>query len=62
MDQAEIDVAAYVDQAAALIGLPLDPAHRPGVVLNLGRIAAMARLVMEFPLPDEAEPAPVFRP
>lgn len=56
------DAEAYVDAAAALIGLPIDPEHRPGVVLNLERIAQMAALVLEYPLPDEAEPAPVFRP
>ena len=56
------DPEAYVVAAAALIGLTIDPAHRPGVVANLERIAQMAALVMEFPLPDEAEPAPVFRP
>jgi len=56
------DPEAYVDAAAALIGLTIDPAHRPGVVVNLERIAQLAALVMEFPLPDEAEPAPVFRP
>ena len=52
----------YVDAVAALIGLPIDPAHRPGVVVNIERLAQMAALVMEFPLPEEAEPAPVFRP
>jgi 1-carboxybiuret hydrolase subunit AtzG-like len=56
------DVAACVDAAAALIELPLDPAHRPGVILNLQRIAEMAALVMAFPLPDDVEPAPVFLP
>ena len=56
------DAAAYVDAAAALIGLPLDPTHRPGVILNIERIAEMAGLVMAFPLPEETEPAPVFRP
>ena len=56
------DIEAYVDAAAQLVGLPLDPAHRPGVVLNLGRIAQMAALVMEFPLPEETEPAPVYEP
>ena len=55
------DAGAYVDAAAVLIGLPIDPAHRPGVVVNLERIAQMAALVMEFPLPAQAEPAPVFR-
>ena len=52
----------YVDAAAKLVGLPLDPAHRPGVVLNIERIAQMAALFMEFPLPDETEPAPIYRP
>jgi len=56
------DAEAYVGAAAALLGLPIDPAHRPGLVLNLERIAQMAALVMEFPLPEETEPAPVFRP
>jgi Protein of unknown function (DUF4089) len=56
------DAESYVDIAAALIGLPLDPAHRPGVTLNVQRIAEMAELVMAFPLPEETEPAPVFRP
>ena len=62
MPEQSFDADAYVDAAAALIGLPIDPAHRPGVVLNLERIAQMAALVMDFPLPDETEPAPVFRP
>jgi hypothetical protein len=56
------DAASYVDAAAALTGLLLDPAHRPGVILNMQRIAEMAALVMSFPLLDDAEPAPVFRP
>ena len=62
MAEHKFDAPAYVDAAAALIGLTLDPAHRPGVVLNLERIAQMAALVMEFPLPDETEPAPVYGP
>ena len=56
------DIENYVDAAAALLGLVLDPAHRPGVILNMQRIADMAGLVMAFPLPDETEPSPVFRP
>jgi hypothetical protein len=57
-----LDVETYVDAAVALIELPLDPAHRPGVILNMQRIAEMAALVMAFPLSDDVEPAPVFRP
>ena len=52
------DLGAYVDAAAALIGLSLDPAHRPGVILNMQRIAEMAALVMEFPLPDDVRAGP----
>jgi hypothetical protein len=62
MPERVVDPETYVDAAAALIGLPIDPAHRPGVVLNLERIAQMAALVMEFPLPEDIEPAPVFEP
>jgi hypothetical protein len=62
MSDRGFDPEAYADAAAALIGLPLDAAHRPGVVLNLERIAAMAALLMSFPLDDDVEPAPVFRP
>jgi len=57
-----LDTEAYVDAAAALIGLPIAPAYRPGVVLNLRRVAEMAAMVMEFPLDDAVEQAPVFRP
>ena len=62
MADQSFDAEAYVDAAAALIGLPIDPAHRPGVIVNFERIAQMAALVMEFALPEKAEPAPVFRP
>ncbi len=61
MADRHFDAERYVDAAAALIGLPLDPAHRPGVILNLERIAEMAALVMAFSLPEKTEPAPVFR-
>lgn len=54
--------AAYVDHAAALLGLTIEPAWRDGVVRNLAGHLMVARLVMEFPLCDEDEPAPVFEP
>ena len=62
MSDRTFDANAYIDAAAALLGLPLDPAHRPGVVVNFERIAQMAALVMEFALPEETDPAPVFAP
>jgi hypothetical protein len=62
MADQSFDAEAYVDAAARLVDLPLDPAHRAGVILNLERISQMAALVMEFPLPEETEPAPVYAP
>jgi hypothetical protein len=62
MDPSRFDPARYVEEAARLIDLPLDDAHRPGVVENMARLAAMAELVMGFPLAEEVELGPVFRP
>jgi hypothetical protein len=62
MADPKFDAEAYVEAAAAAVGLPLDPSHRPGVILNLERIAEMAALFMDFPLPDDTEAAPVYQP
>jgi hypothetical protein len=58
----EFDAERFVDAAAPAVGLTLDPAHRPGVVANIARIRQMAWLVLDFPLAEEVEPAPVFVP
>jgi 1-carboxybiuret hydrolase subunit AtzG-like protein len=50
-----------VDGAAALLGLAIAPEWKPAVRMNLDLILRQARLVDEFALPDEAEPASVFR-
>lgn len=60
--QETFDPDEYVDQMALLLDLPLNPEHRPGVVENFARIMAIAKIVREFPLPNEIEAAPVFRP
>jgi hypothetical protein len=54
-------IAAYIDAAAQTVGLPLDPAYREGVVRQFTGVANIARLVMEFPLPPDIEPATVLR-
>ena len=59
---ARSELVAYVDEAAKLCGLPVAPAHRPGVVQYLRVVSQAAALVMEFALPEETEPAPVFHP
>lgn len=51
----------YIDSAAKALNLPLDPAWKPAVRANLDVSLKLANLVSEFPLPDDAEPAPVFK-
>jgi hypothetical protein len=46
---------------AQALALPVDPAWKPGVTLNLRSLFVHAALVDEFILPDDTEPAPVFR-
>ena len=50
----------YIDAVAKALGLPVENAWRPAVRANLELSLRLARLVDEFALPDEAEPASVF--
>jgi hypothetical protein len=50
----------YIDAVGKALGLPIDDAWKPGVRANLQVSLRLARLVDEFPLPDETEPASVF--
>jgi len=54
-------VDAMVAAGAKALALPIDPAWEVNVKFNLQLILRHAALVDEFPLPDDAEPAPVFR-
>jgi hypothetical protein len=47
---------------ARTIGLPVAAESFPLVAENVGRLLAAGALVLEFPLPDDLEPASVFRP
>ena len=51
---------AIIDAMAPLLGLAIEPAWRGAVAANLKVVSNAARLVLEFPLEDELEPAPVF--
>jgi hypothetical protein len=53
---------ADVERLAALVGLPVDPSDVPSVAVSLGVLLTAARLVTDFSLTDDVEPAPVFRP
>ena len=50
----------YIDAVAGALALPVDDAWKPAVRANLEVSLRLARLVDEFPLPDETEPASVF--
>jgi 1-carboxybiuret hydrolase subunit AtzG-like len=52
---------AFIVAAAQALDLPLQEAWKPAVKANLAVTLKHAALVAEFALPDEAEPAPVFR-
>lgn len=60
--QAAEDVGDFLDAGLRLADLPLEPDLRPRVLMHLETAVAMAKLVTAFPLPDEAEPAPVYVP
>ena len=59
---AELNIAAYVAHASALLGLPLAEAHQPGVMANLSQLHAIAGPLLAFPLDETVEPAPRFAP
>jgi hypothetical protein len=50
----------YIDAVAKALALRIEDAWRPAVRANLDVSLPLARLVDEFPLPDETEPASVF--
>ncbi len=51
----------FITAAAATLELPLEPDWREAVKANLAVTLKHAALVAEFPLPDEAEPAPIYK-
>jgi hypothetical protein len=57
-----LSLSAYADEAAALLGIPLEGDLREAVAGDLERIRAIAEFLMEFPLAQGVEPAAVFRP
>ena len=56
------DPETYAAQAAALLGIALDDEARAGVAVHLQRTAEAAQLVLDFELPPELDPAPLFKP
>ena len=55
------DLDSWLDGNAALLGITVAPEWREAVRLHLGITRDMAQRVLEFQLPDDADPAPVVR-
>jgi Protein of unknown function (DUF4089) len=51
---------AMIAASAQALGLKLDPSWGDNIKFNLQLVLRHAASVDEFPLPDDAEPAPVF--
>jgi hypothetical protein len=51
----------FIAASARALALTVEPAWYPAVRTNLATIWKLAGLVEGFELPDDAEPAPVFR-
>ncbi len=56
------DASQYVEQAALLLDLQLRDEYRNSAIANFKKIQAIAKLVNEFPLPQDIEAAPKFEP
>jgi hypothetical protein len=50
----------YIDAVSKALALPVEDAWKPAVKANLEVSLRLARLMDEFALPDETEPANVF--
>lgn len=53
---------AYVRAALAQQGYAFDDAEIAEIVMQFSRLEAIARTVLDYPLPFASAPAPVFRP
>jgi hypothetical protein len=54
--------ASYLDAASAQIRLPIDAKSRAAVNQDLAQLKKIAEFLMEFPLEQNVEAAPVFQP
>jgi Protein of unknown function (DUF4089) len=50
-----------IEAAARIVTLNIEPAQQPAVRANLQVIFGQATLFMAFELPDDTEPAPIFK-
>ena len=60
-DADQDDLNAAIASGTRMLGLTIDPAWLPSVRANLEVSLRLGRLVDEFPLPDDHEPATIFK-
>jgi hypothetical protein len=60
MNDAELD--EFITAGAALLGVPIAREWQPAIRMHMAASLMHAAMVVEFLLPDDAEPAAVFRP
>ena len=58
-DEDQLDAA--IKAGAHMLGLTIDPAWMPSVRANLEVSLRLGKLVDDFPLPDDHEPASTFK-
>ena len=51
-----------VKATAEAVALPIPPEYFAGVVMNFERSAALAKILLDFPLPMDVHPAPKYEP
>jgi hypothetical protein len=54
-------IDSFVNAAAQALRLELDEAWKPAIRMNLQLVFRHAELIDAFPLPEDAEPAPIFK-
>jgi Protein of unknown function (DUF4089) len=59
-DRSDDDLNDYIDAVGRALRLPIEDAWRPAIRANLEVSLRLAKLVDDYKLPDEAEPASVF--
>ena len=59
MDERALD--AMIDAGTAVLGLDMKPEWRPAVRMHLAISLSHAAILLEAPLEDHLDPAPVFR-
>ena len=55
------ELSAFIEAAGRALNLPVEADWKPAIEANLRVTLALAATVAEFDLPEDAEPAPVFK-